>query len=114
MKLNLIKCLISICVSILIAYGFYTFHVGDNKEILAIGSLITLSISLLFSIAVSFQLQRTSTLIRTVSFIFFTIFFISNLIFNFINFRQEAYIICNGILILTYLLILYSISKAKQ
>ena len=114
MKLNLIKSLISIAVCILIAYAFYTFQPEDNKEILAIGSFITLSISLLFSIAISFQLQRTLTLIRTVSFIFFIIFFISNLIFNYVNFQPEAYIIVNGITILTYFLLLYSLSKAKQ
>lgn len=114
MKFNLVKSIISIATSGLIAYSFYSFHSGENRNILVIGSFISLSITLIFSIAISFNLLRTTTLIRTVSILFFLIVLISNLIFHFVNFQQEAYIIVNGILFLTYIFITYSLFKVKQ
>jgi len=39
---------------------------------------------------------------------------ISNLIFTFINFSVPSYVIINGILLLVFILIAYSINKAKQ
>jgi hypothetical protein len=114
MKINFIKTVIAICVSGLIAYGFYSFHETDNKLLLSIGSFVFLSLTLLFTLSISFSLPRTTTMIRTVSGIFFAIAFVSNLLFSFFNFSTPIYIIINGIAIMAYALIAYSISRAKQ
>jgi len=114
MKIDFVKSIISIAVSSLIAYGFYVFHTQENKDILAIGSFVFLSITLLFTLAIRFNLPRTSTLIKTVSILFFAIALISNLVFHFVNFRSEFYIIVIGILLLVYGLIVYSLSKLRQ
>ncbi len=114
MKINFIKTIIAICVSGLIAYGFYSFHPSDNKLILSVGSFFFLALSLLFTISVSFDLPRTTTMVRTVSAIFFVVAFVSNLIFSFFNFSTPIYVIINGIAFMTYVLITYSISRAKQ
>jgi len=114
MKLNSVKSIISIAVSGLIAYGFYSFHVSNNKLLLSVGSFLFLLLTLLFTLAVSFEQSRTTTMARTTSAIFFVIAFVSNLTFSFFNFSIPIYIIVNGIALLTYFLITYSISKAKQ
>ncbi len=114
MKINFIKTIIAICVSGLISYGFYSFHETDNKLLLSIGSLVLLSLTLLFTLSISFSLPRTTTMIRTVSGIFFAIVFVSNLLFSFFNFSTPIYLIINGIAIMAYALIAYSISRAKQ
>lgn len=114
MKINSIKAIIAICVSGLIAYGFYSFHKTDNKLLLSVGSFVFLSLTLLFTLSISFSLSRTTTMIRTVSGIFFAIAFISNLLFSFFNFSTPIYVIINGIALMTYALIAYSISRAKQ
>ena len=114
MNFNLIKTIISISISGLIAYGLYSFHSEKNREVLAIGSFISFAITLLFSLAITFKFPRTTTLIRTVSFIFFFLALVSNLIFYFTSFNQDAYIIINGILLLIYALIIYTVQKAKQ
>lgn len=114
MKIDLIKALIAFAISGLIAFGFYTFSSDLNRDLLTIGSLIFLSVTLIFSISISNNLPRTTTLIRITSIIFFIIALISNLLFLFIKFSQEVYIIVNGIMLLIYGLISYSIAKAKQ
>lgn len=114
MKLNFVQTIIAIAVSLLIAYGLYSFHRSENKILLSAGSFVFLATALIMTIGASFEHPRTTTNIRVVSGIFFTIALISNLIFTFINFPVPSYIIINGILLLVFILIVYSINKAKQ
>lgn len=114
MKVNLVQTIIAIAVSGLIAYGLYNFHDSENKILLSVGSFVFLSVTLALSIGVNFEQSRTTTNIRVVSGIFFAVALISNLIFNFLSFSEPSYIITNGILLLIYVLIAYSINRAKQ
>jgi len=114
MKLNLAQTIIAIAISTLIAYGLGSFHESENKMLLSLGSFTFLSITLLTTIGINFELPRTTTNIRVVSGIFFVIAFISNVGFSFLKFSTQIYIITNGILLLTFISIIYSIYKAKQ
>ncbi|MGE8528707.1 hypothetical protein [Chryseobacterium rhizosphaerae] len=115
MKLDFIKTIIAVAVSSLIAYGFYTLNTGDYKELLTVGSLIFLMPTLALTVGVTFHLPRTTSLIKTVSALFFGLAIISNLAFSLIGFKEPAlYIIVCGVLFLIYSLITYSVSKAQQ
>jgi hypothetical protein len=114
MKINFVQTIIAIAVSLLIAYGLYSFHSSENKILLSAGSFVFLATALVMTIGASFELPRTTTNIKVVSGIFFVIALISNLIFTFINFSVPNYVIINGILFLVFILIAYSINKAKQ
>ena len=114
MKINFVQTIIAIAVSLLIAYGLYSFHNSENKILLSAGSFVFLATTLVLTIGTSFQLPRTTTNVRIVSGIFFAVALISNLIFTFVAFSVPSYVITNGILILVFILIAYSINKAKQ
>lgn len=114
MKINLVQTIIAIAVSALIAYGLYNFHDSENKILLSVGSFLFFATTLVMSIGVSFEQSRTTTNIRVVSGVFFAIALISNLIFTFINFSVPSYVITSGILLLVFILIAYSINRAKQ
>jgi hypothetical protein len=114
MKVNFVQTIIAIAVSLLIAYGFFSFHESENKLLLSGGSFLFLAVTLVMTIGVSYELSRTTTNIRVVSGIFFAIALISNLIFTFLNFSVPSYVITNGILLLVFILIAYSINRAKQ
>lgn len=114
MKINFVQTIIAIAVSLLIAYGLYSFHDSENKILLSAGSFLFLATTLVLTIGTSFQLPRTTTNVRVVSGIFFAVALISNLIFTFISFSIPSYVITNGILLLVFILIAYSINKAKQ
>jgi hypothetical protein len=114
MKLNVVQTVIAIAVSLLIAYGLFCFHDSENKILLSVGSFVFLATTLAITIGVDFEQTRTTTNVRVVSGIFFVIAFASNLIFSFFTFSTPSYIITNGILLLIFSLIVYSINKAKQ
>jgi hypothetical protein len=114
MKINFVQTIIAIAVSLLIAYGLYSFHTSENKILLSAGSFVFLAATLVMTIGTSFEFPRTTTNIRVVSGIFFVVALISNLIFTFITFSVPSYVITNGILLLVFILIAYSINKAKQ
>ena len=114
MKINFVPTIISTAVSLLIAYGLYSFHDNENKILLSAGSFVFLATTLVMSNGASFELQRTTTNIKVVSGIFFAIALIGNLIFTFVNFSVPIYVIINGILILVFILIVYLINQAKQ
>lgn len=114
MKINFVQTIIAIAVSLLISYGLYSFHDSENKILLSVGSFAFLTITLILTIGVSFERPRTTTNVRVVSGIFFAIALISNLVFTFLKFSIPSYIITNGILLLVFVLIAYSINKAKQ
>jgi hypothetical protein len=67
MKLNFITSIIAIALSLLIAYGFYSFHNNENKILLSAGSFVFLTSTLVMTIGASFELPRTNTNIRVVS-----------------------------------------------
>ena len=114
MKLNFVQTIIAIAVSLLIAYGLYSFHHSENKVLLSLGSFVFLATTLVITIGVNFEQSRTTTNVRVVSGIFFVISLASNLIFSFFTFSTLSYVITNGILLLIFVLIAYSINKAKQ
>jgi hypothetical protein len=114
MKINFVQTIIAIAVSLLIAYGLYSFHVSENKILLSAGSFVFLTTALVMTFGTSFEFPRTTTNMRVVSGIFFAVALISNLIFTFIAFSVPSYVITNGILLLIFILIAYSINRAKQ
>jgi hypothetical protein len=114
MKINPVQTIIAIAVGLLIAYGLHSFHNGENKMLLSVGSLVFLAATLTLTIGANFVNSRTTTNIRVISGIFFAIALISNLVFTFINFSVPSYVITNGILLLAFILIVYSIDKTKQ
>ncbi len=114
MKINLVQTIIAIAISLLIAYALYNFHDSENKILLGAGSFVFIAVTLIFTFGISFEKSRATTNIRVVSGIFFAIALISNLIFTFIKFSIPIYVITNGILLLVFILIAYSLNKAKQ
>jgi len=114
MKLDSILTLIAIAISFLISYGLVSFYSYENSLLLGIGSFLFISTSLTLAIGVNFDLPRTKTNIKLVSGIFFFIGLIINFIFSLYNFSIHNYIILNGLLLLSFNFIIYSIYKTKQ
>jgi hypothetical protein len=114
MKINFVQTIVAILLSLLIAYGLFSFNDSENKILLSAGGFLFLATTLILSIGTSFELSRTKTNIKSVSGVFFIVALISNLIFAFIRFSVPVYIIINGTLLLVFIFITYSIYKAKQ
>jgi hypothetical protein len=114
MKLNFVQSIMAILISLLISYGLYSYNESQNKILLSIGSFVFLSATSVLTFGSSFELPRTTINIRVVSGVFFTIALVTNLIFAFQFFSTPSYILTNGILLVLFSLITYSINKSNQ
>ena len=115
MKPNIVLIIVSLVISVLIAYTLYILSsVDDTKNLLAIGSGLCLLLTLSAIMGISFENTRAGVNVKVLSVVFFIIFLISNLIFTFITFSTSAYVITNGLLLVLWFLFAYSIAKSKQ
>ena len=114
MKINFVKTAIGVVISLLIAYAFYSFGESENTLLLSGGSFAFLAVTMVLALGVRFEHPRTTTNLRTVSGIFFALALISNIVFAFFEFATPTYVIINGLLFLFFLLITYTVYRAKQ
>jgi len=114
MKLNFVNFFIALLISTLLSYGLFSFNKSENDMLLTLGGFLCFLLTLVISMGVDFQRQRTTTNIRVVSIVFFLITLVSNLIFANFVFNVPLYIIINGVLILIYIFIAKSIYTSKQ
>lgn len=115
MKLDWIKSLIVVCLTALIAYGFYEFaNEESNKLLLSIGSFLLISITAIFSFGVNLNEPRIGMMFKTLSIVWFFLVIVENFIFSFFNFSIPLYIILNGTTILLYAIIAVSIYRTQH
>jgi hypothetical protein len=116
MKINKFTTLLSIALTGLIAF-YLSSIVSTNKFslIFGFGAFISLCSSLIGAISISFDYDRTTTLTKTTSAIFFSVILSSQIIFTFIDeFEIPSYIFATGGLTILYILVVYGISKSKH
>ena len=112
MKIHSIQTIIAMAISLLISYGLYSYHSGENKTMLCLGSFVFMATSLAMTIGASFESPRTTINIRVVSGIFFFIALSINLFYLFQpDFSKTSYIIFNGIPFLIFALLAVSLNK---
>ena len=114
MKMNFVQIGISILISLIMAYGLFSFTESENGVLLSVGGFIYFSTTLSMSFGIKFDFPRTTINIKVISFIFFIIGLISNLVFMLHSFTVPSYIILNSLLFITLILIAYSIYNLKQ
>lgn len=115
MKVNVVPVIIAVTASVLFAYALYSMCKTQGQEtLLAIGGFVCLFLTLALGVAVRFEQGRTSANTAVLGWVFFFLLLISHFIFAFVQFTTPLYIIINGILLLIFIGVTYSIAKAKQ
>ena len=114
MKFNVVKTAVSVAISALIAYAYYAFSDSRNGGLVSIGSFIENSIMLITALGITIKGVRTMVNLKIVGWLFFLVSIISNSIFAAITFNQPSYIIVNGLILLIFVLVAYSIGKASK
>jgi uncharacterized protein with PQ loop repeat len=114
MKINPVMTLIALAIAALAAYGFYVWNNGEQGQwLITIGSGVTIFICLGGCLAVSGETRGLAGNIRVTSLVFLVIGIISHVIFSLVSGPGTApYIIVNGIMLLLFVLIAYSTSRA--
>jgi len=114
MKINWFLAGISLAVTGLIVFGFYSGNSDDPCRLLiTIGSGISCLVTLCGLLALSSPHGGTVN-IKVTSALFFIALIIEHIIFSFTGVKLTPYIIITGILILLYVLICYAIKKANS
>ena len=115
MKFNFFTGVLSLILAGILSY-FLTYYVTEqHKYLFGIGSFLSLAINLLGTISFSFEYNRTTTLTRVTSGVFFLIILACQIIFLFLNsFILPTYLLVVGGLSVIYILIIYGITKSKH
>jgi len=114
MKINWVLAIISLAITGLIAFGFYSGNSNDSYQLLiTIGSGLSFLITLGGLLALSSPHGGTVN-IKVTSVLFFIGLLIEHIIFSFTGVKPAPYIIITGILILVYVLICYAVTRALK
>jgi hypothetical protein len=117
MRISVIPFAVALAVAALAGYGFYAANgaEGDVPLANALGGGIVLFVTLAGAIALGIKEDKGGgSNIRLVSFVFFAVMLIEQIIFCFVPFSLAPYVTVTGILLMVYVLIAYGIGKALQ
>lgn len=115
MKLDVVKSLIAVAISALLAYACYEICDYEHVQwVISAGAFVSIGIPMLLALGVSSQQERSSVMLKTLSWVFLLIEMVSNGVFVFFDFSVPVYIIVNGLILLTFLLIYNSIYNTKM
>ena len=115
MKLDVVKSIIAVAISALLAYACYEICNYEHVQwVIAAGAFVSIGIPMMLALGVSSHQERSSVMLKTLSWIFLLIEMVSNGVFVFFDFSIPVYIIVNGLILLTLLLIYNSIYRTKM
>ena len=115
MKLDAVKSLIAVAFSALLAYACYEICNYEHVQwVIAAGTFVSIGIPMILALGVSSQQERSSVMLKTLSWIFLLIEVISNGVFVFFDFSIPVYIIVNGLILLIFVLIYNSVYRTKM
>lgn len=115
MKLNLIPCILVLAVSLLIAFGFYSWcRCEENNILVAVFGGVSIMLALGATFGATFQDSRKSVNVNVLSGLNACALLVSNIVFCCISsFSVAAYVIVNGILFVMWLAMVYGVVKAS-
>lgn len=112
MKIDILKTVIALAISALIAYACHTFCKFEIVQwAITIGSFVTIGIPCVLSMGLSSAEERGAVMLKTLSSIMLTIEIVINLVFLFLDFSVPVYVIVNGLLMLVFLLVYNSMYR---
>ena len=115
MKLDIVKSLIAVAISALLAYACYEICDCERLQwVIAVGSFVSIGIPMMLALGVSSQQERSSVMLKTLSWVLLLIEIVSNGVFSFFDFSIPVYIIVNGLILLIFALTYNSIYRTKM
>lgn len=113
MKIDLIRLLISIMICLLLSFAFYYYRQDELRFLLGAGCLLELLVTLVPAIGIRFLDTRKGILIKTTALVFSAVFLLLSFVFYSLDFSAFRYILVNGLSLLIYLLIVYSLNRSR-
>lgn len=118
MRFNLVKTIIAIALSLLIAYGFFVFWGGEQESNLhyttAITALLFSMVTLVGAFGCKYETERITAILRMLSGLSFFVGLGALILITLFTNSLPVLIIVMGILSLIYILIVYAIAQSGQ
>ena len=115
MKVNIVLCVITVVVSVLLGYAVYSIACIDpNALLVGIFSTICFILTLIPAFGLEYNTGALSVNLRVFSTIAFVVMLISHFAFAAIWIKMPYYIIINGIVLCIYFGTAYSLNSTKQ
>lgn len=115
MKINRFTAILSIALASIIAFFLSFYITGGNKLLVGIGGFLSMALTLIGTISLSFEYDRTTTLTTITSGIFFLLLLTSQIIFTvFNNFTIPIYVLVTCGITILFSLTIYGISRSKH
>lgn len=111
-KFNLTYCILAVAGAILIAIANHSLAKTDpNRDIAGLFSLVCYTIPLVLLLGASHTESSINVNLRVLSVLFFIVMLISNFAFSIWGVVMPYYIICNGLLLLVYIILWTKLSN---
>ena len=115
MKIDFVKTIIAIAISVLLAYACYEICDFERVQwVITVGAFLTIGIPCVLSMGVSSKKERSAVMLKTLASIMLALEIILNAIFVFFDFSIPTYVIINGLFVLTFVLIYHSICQKQM
>lgn len=115
MKANIFLSCISVLLALLLAYWTFSIAKGQENDIVCgVCSGVCFVATLLPMLAIRYDSGRQTTNLRILSMLFFVVFLISHFCFASLGIRMPYYVIVNGLVLLIFIALLYTISKNNE
>lgn len=110
MRIDIVKSLIALAISALLAYACYEICDFNNlRWFITLGSFVTILIPLLLAMGITSKDKRGGLSLKFLSWIVASIEIAANAFFVFFDFSVPVYIIINGLILVLFALIYHSI-----
>ncbi len=102
MKFNYVQALLAMALSVFLTYGFFTF--GDTANVLHLKTegVLFIVFALIFSVVTNFEFSRNTIVLRNVSFGFFLIGLMGNMLLTSMQLSIASSLIVNVVFVLGY------------
>lgn len=106
MKVDIVKLIIALAISALLAYACYEICKFEHVQwLITCGAFITIGIPASLALGISAKEERGSVMLKALAWIVLLIEIVANFIFVFFDFSVPVYVITNGLVLLIFILI---------
>ncbi len=102
------------CISALVAYSFYSWTPENSRTMNCVGSAVWSVVTLMGAMGVSYKESRLSVNVKVLSYVFFLVLLVANIVTAISKAKNPTCIVVLGILLLIYVLIAYALNKASE
>lgn len=115
MKINKFTLLISVIMALLVSFFLSKYSLEQNTMVFGIGSFLSITLGIAGVISLGFDYDKTTVIAKVISGIFLILTLFIQIFFSINNgYDISTYVLITGVILMTYILLIFNISKTKM